>query len=125
MAGDVMRGQILKLILLIVWVAADSSARVVRPQDSRPGCPRVTVECPDDYRGDAWTFKAKLSGENVTERGLTYKWVVSGGEIKEGQGTNCVIITGFDLNKGSLSVSMTVGGLPEGCSRENTCTVSA
>ena len=120
-----MRRQILKLILMVVWALSGSSTWAVQSQDSRPGCPRVTVECPDDYRGDAWTFKAKLSGENVTERGLTYKWVVTGGEIKGGQGTDCVIITGFDLNKGSLSVSVTVGGLPKGCPHEGTCTVSA
>ena len=121
-----MRGHMLKLILLMVWALSGSFAPAVRPQDSRPGCPRVTVECPDDYRGETLTFKAKLSGDNIPERGLTYKWVVTGGEIKEGQGTDCVIITGFDLwNKGSLSVSVTIGGLPEDCPRENTCTVSA
>ena len=120
-----MRGQILSFILLIAWVVSGSSAPAVQPQDSRPGCPRITVECPDDFRKDTLTFKAKLSGENVPERGLTYKWVVTGGEIKEGQGTDCVIITGFDLNKGSLSVSVSVGGIPAGCPHENTCTVSA
>ena len=120
-----MRCQMLKLILLVAWAVSGSPTGAVRSQDSRPGCPRVMVECPDDYRGDAWTFKAKLSGENVPEHGLTYKWVVTGGEIKEGQGTDCVIITGFDLNKGSLSVSVTVVGLPEDCPRGGTCTVSA
>lgn len=95
------------------------------PQGS--DCPVVIVNCPDDdLDNDTLIFKVRISEVKGAGRDLTYKWSASGGEIKEGDGTPGIIVVNFldAMKKKALRVSVEVGGLPDGCGNEASCTMA-
>jgi hypothetical protein len=118
-----MRSHFLGLVLLTCFVGHGDLASAFLSRASQSACPTVSVECPADIDKSELVFRVKLSGGNVTE-GLTFKWTVHGGEIKEGQGTSCVSITNFNLPQKTLTVAVEVGGLPEGCASTASCSIS-
>jgi hypothetical protein len=83
-------------------------------------CPAVRVDCPEDISSDTWTYTVRVEGVDPRSE-LTYKWSVSTGEIKSGQGTTTITIDKPDLWKG-ITVTVEVGGLPEGCEKGAACT---
>ena len=126
-----MGGQLLSLMLLISLAerAPFNLPLVLRASPlavttTRSRCPKVIVECPEDFSKDHLIFKAKLLDSSVPEQSLTYKWTVHGGEIKDGQGTASVTVINYDLIKMSLHATVEVGGLPKSCVNQNTCTTS-
>ena len=119
-----MRVQLLGLVILICCVGQGNLAPPSLSRSSQSACPTVAIECPADIDKSVLLFKVKISGENVTNRALTYKWHVYGGEIKEGQGTSAVSIINFDLRRKTLTVVVDVCGLPEGCAGNASCSIS-
>lgn len=130
---NAMRKSLLLSILLTIsvhnfmasgWVL-QSTRLSTPPQGSN--CPVVTVSCPDDVTDkETLIFKVQISEAKNAGRNLTYKWSVSGGEIKDGDGTPSITVVNFldAMKKEALRVSVEVGGLPEGCGNEASCTTA-
>ncbi len=78
------RRQALTLILLTSVLCQGNLISIAHSSSSQSECPSISVDCPDDMEKSVVVFKAKISGGRFNHQALTYKWVVSGGEIKEG-----------------------------------------
>jgi hypothetical protein len=85
-------------------------------------CPTVIVVCPDDMSGDTLTYSVRVEGGD-SKRVISYKWAVSWGKIKSGQGTTKVTVERPDRTEG-FTVKVKVGGLPDGCGNEAACTTT-
>jgi hypothetical protein len=98
----------LRIFLLLTFVSAVSAQT---PQT----CPTISVWGPAGIvsPGQPISFRTKISGQIPSNVG--YKWDVSEGEIRRGQGTQNIEVyysqeSGFDL-----TATLTVYGLPTGC----------
>jgi hypothetical protein len=81
-------------------------------------CPKVNIDC--GYSpNDTWTYSVIIEGYD-NKKELTYKWSVSQGKIKSGQGTSTITIDRPDIMKG-ITVTVFIGGLPEGCRSALSC----
>jgi hypothetical protein len=80
-------------------------------------CPTITVACSED--GPTIEFSATVSPENPNLK-LTYKWTVSRGEIKSGQGTPKITVDAERNGKG-LGATVEVLGLPMTCPNKAGC----
>lgn len=126
-----MRNTLLSLIILAgVSMHAPSYSAVMsydiqtHASSSVFECPTLNVECPDEtHNKDSLTFKLRVLEGEVPKQNISYEWKVSGGEIKSGQGTDCITVVNFDVEKKSLHVSVEVSGLPEGCPANYSCTI--
>lgn len=119
-----MRVQLLGLVVLICCMGHGNPTPALLSTGSQSDCPTVAIEYPGDIDQSVFKFKVKISGGKMTYQALTYKWTVVGGELEEGQGTPSVSIINFDLRKKSLTVSVIVSGLPEGCDGSAACSIS-
>jgi hypothetical protein len=119
-----MSTQLLGLVIFVCCFVQDNPTPALLTLSSQSACPTVAIECPSDIDQNVLVFKVKISGEKLTNAALTYRWTVYGGEIREGQGTSAVSITNFDLRKKTLTVVVDVCGLPDGCARKASCSIS-
>ncbi len=83
-------------------------------------CPTITVACPDG--GETIQFTAKVSPENPALK-LTYKWSVTRGEIKSGQGTPEITVDA-ERNGQGIGATVEVSGLPSKCANTVSCYVT-
>lgn len=63
------------------------------------------------------TFTAKIDG--ISLENLKYKWVVSNGEIANGQGTLTInVVATKEMNGQTVTATIEVSGLPKNCPNE-------
>ena len=86
-------------------------------------CPKISVTGPAyvPKPDEPITFFASV-GENIKNFNVRYLWMVSGGEILEGQGTNFIKVLLENPGRG-LTANVKIEGLPENC--ENTFSETA
>src|SRR5215212_1571619 len=81
----------------------------------RPGCPNVTINCPDvQQAGTPVTFTASVSGGTP---GITpvYNWVVSAGQVISGQGTPTITVDTAGLAGQPITATVEVAGYQLDC----------
>jgi len=102
-------------------VPASTTVTVAQCTDCQPGCPTVSVSCPDSVQqGSNITFSSSLSsGANVT-----YNWSVSAGTITSGQGTSSITVDTANLGGQTVTATVELGGLDPACSRTASCSTS-
>ena len=83
-------------------------------------CPTIIVSCPDDVSPKTLTYTAHISGLERDQK-VSYKWSVSRGKIKSGQGTSSITV-GRPEEMYGLTATVEVGGLPNGCGNAASCT---
>ena|SRR5580765_6559849 len=105
-----------KRVLLAVAVIGLYVLARAAPAD----CPTITVACPE--AGSTIEFTAKVSPENAKLK-LTYRWTVTRGEIKSGQGTPQITVYA-DRNGQGLGASVEVLGLRANCANKASCYVT-
>lgn len=113
------------LSLLLIFPLALSPARHAAAARTAQKCPAVEVTCPDDVRpGEPLTYSASVDAAAADVK-YTYKWTVSAGSIKSGQGTSSMVVdtTGLPDNWG-LTGTVEVGGLPERCNAYASCSTA-
>jgi hypothetical protein len=83
-------------------------------------CPTIIVSCRDDVSPKVLTYTAHISGLESGQK-VSYKWSVSRGKIKSGQGTSSITIERPEEMYG-LTATVEVEGLPKGCGNAASCT---
>lgn len=83
--------------------------------EAQPRCPIVSVESPSGVTspGELVVFSATVRPE-VPEN-VEYSWTVNRGQILRGQGTKAIGIDWSEVGPGSFAATVTVKGLPQGC----------
>ncbi|MFN2516098.1 MAG: hypothetical protein ABR556_07770 [Pyrinomonadaceae bacterium] len=102
-------------------VPASTTVTVTECTDCRPGCPNVSVSCPDSVdAGSSITFSSSLS----SDANVTYNWSVSAGTITGGQGTSSITVDTANLGGQTVTATVELGGLDPACSRTASCSTS-
>jgi hypothetical protein len=116
----------IKFISFIILTALFIYPSVVKsPKSTFNECPIITVECPD-YVGETQSpaiFSAAIS-DNGSKAVYTYRWTISAGTIIEGQDTPKITVNGSGLGGQSITATIEVSGLPEGCPSRASCTMA-
>ncbi len=86
-------------------------------------CPVISIDCPDGKSLGDQQIVFKATVPDMVREKITYRWKVSRGEIKEGQGTTSITVEA-EKGLGSLTATLEVGGLPEDCHDTASCTMS-
>lgn len=87
-----------------------------------PTCPTVAIACPQNLgTGKPLVFSASLTGGS-SEHPPIYNWVVSTGQIIEGQGTSSIKVDNAGLGGQSLTATLSLEGYNLDCSAS--CTIS-
>jgi hypothetical protein len=79
-----------------------------------PACPTVTITGPAGVTlpGQSMTFTANISGGD----GLSLNWSVSGGTIREGQGTRSIVVDTTNADAGStITATLNLSGFDPNC----------
>jgi hypothetical protein len=100
------------IFLLATLAAADADSRPPHPDS----CPLITISCLSGggCRSRTYGFAANISGGDTTKE-PTFKWSVSAGRIKKGQGTSYIEVDAGDVAV-DIEVKVEVGGIqPRGC----------
>lgn len=85
-------------------------------------CPTIAVSCPENAKSnDSMTFQAHIYGGDPNVK-VTYTWSVNAGKISGGQGTSMVTIDVSDVARGSITATISIGGLEPGCVNTASCT---
>jgi len=82
-------------------------------QNQEPECPTISMSGPAGITrpGDQMKFSLELNGS--VPRDLQYKWAVSNGMIVEGQNTSGITVV--NNRKTSVTATVEITGLAEGC----------
>lgn len=87
-------------------------------------CPIISVSCPDSVESKgSITFEATVAGGD-TEMIPTYEWSLSAGKIISGQATRKVTVDVSDLNRESVTATVSVGGAHPSCATVASCTIN-
>jgi hypothetical protein len=100
------------------WIDARSQETLASSE-----CPVITVSCPDSEPDSPLTFKAQVSGV-VLSGNLTFSWSVSAGVITSGQGTNSIKVDTSEASGQSVTATVEVNGLPDGCANKASCSTA-
>jgi len=85
-------------------------------------CPTIIVSCPENAKSnESMTFQAHVYGGDPTVK-ITYTWSVSAGKISGGQGTSMIKIDVSDVTRGSITATVSIGGLDPACANTASCT---
>jgi|SRR5689334_2494070 len=85
-------------------------------------CPTVMVSCPGNAKSSqSMSFEAHVYGGDATVTS-TYTWAVSAGKITNGQGTPVITVDVSDVTRGSITATVSIGGLEPGCANTARCT---
>jgi hypothetical protein len=117
------RTNVLLLIGALAMLAQGSFDGRTRAQATGRQCPIVTVSCPtgDWTRGELVSVYAQVSGAD-SRATLKYRWSVSAGRIKSGQGTPSIRIDTSETAGQSVTATLYVGGLA-GCPLTASCSL--
>jgi hypothetical protein len=107
-----MRYTPLLLLLFVLSVGA-------QPAYSQ-SCPQFSVACPNSIDTSPVTFAVRFAVDNPPG-GLTFKWTVSVGKIIGGQDTSSITVDTTGIEEKSITATVEVGGLPEGCGNIASC----
>jgi len=83
-------------------------------------CPTITVSCPDDLSQKLLTYTAHISALEPDQK-VSYKWTVSRGKIKSGQGTSSITVERPEEMHG-FTATVEVEGFPKECGHAASCT---
>jgi hypothetical protein len=111
------------LLFIILASAVGGGAWRADAARSARQCPAVKVSCPDMVTGDSIEFKAVVDTA-VPELKLTYDWQLSAGTVAGGQGTPVLKADATGLAGQTVTATVEVGGLPDGCERKSSCTTA-
>ena len=85
-------------------------------------CPTIAVSCPENANSNqSMTFQAHVYGGDPTVK-VTYTWSVTAGKISGGQGTSTITVDVSDVPGGSMTATVSVGGLHPACVNAASCT---
>lgn len=85
-------------------------------------CPTIVVSCPENANSNqSMTFQAHVYGGDPDVK-VTYTWSVSAGKISGGQGTATITIDVSDVTRGSVTATVSIGGLDVSCINTASCT---
>ena len=85
-------------------------------------CPTVMVSCLENAKSNqSMTFHAHVYGGDPRVK-VTYTWSVGAGKISGGQGTSIITIDVSDVSRGSITATVSIGGLDPDCSNAASCT---
>jgi hypothetical protein len=101
-------------LLLLLFVISAGSERAYSQS-----CPQFSVACPDSIDTSPITFAVRTGNDLSNKR--TFKWTVSAGKIVGGQGTSSIIVDANGIEEKSITATVEVGGLPEGCGNVASC----
>lgn len=104
------------------------SREPIEPRPVSTSCPTIALDTGDEFWKLPLKPSAKVTFEDGSNPGITYKWTVTKGvRIKEGQGTSSITLELDPDNKpdgGSLTIIVEVGGLDSQCPNQATATIS-
>lgn len=109
----------MKKILLLTILLLIFSFQLFSQENT--ACPTVKIISPTNITsvGESMTFSVSSTESNT--KNLEYKWTVSAGTVIHGQGTaDIVIATNFDLQGQTITATVEIKGLPEGCENKFT-----
>ena len=88
-------------------------------------CPTISVTCPDvDWRGNTpIKFIATVTGDKPRSQ-ISYKWSVSKGTIRQGQGTAVIEVEVTGAGRAGLTATVEVKGFELNCNRLASCTTA-
>jgi hypothetical protein len=72
--------------------------------------------------GDTLIYSVRVKGADP-KSAMSYKWSVSVGEIKSGQGTASITVDRPNNTEG-FTATAEVAGLPDGCGNKASCTTT-
>ncbi len=97
----------------------------VRAQDKKPECPSITVTGPAGITQQGEKFRFSGAVEGNLPRNVAFEWAVSGGKIVDGQGTLNIKVDADWKDGASVTATLEVIGLPEGCPTSDSETAGA
>jgi PKD domain-containing protein len=107
-------------LILVVAVLLAPSRHASHTAVARE-CPKLVITCPKEVLefGKTYVVQVRVDGADSTKK-LSYKWSVSSGKIVDGQGTPTLKVRFTDAGE-SLTATVDVGGLPDGCETSASC----
>ena len=108
------------LLLLIALTHSSRDYLQIQNIDENWICPTILVDCPEADSGRHISFKAKVSlGVPATK--VSLKWMVSGGKITQGQGTEEITVNSKRRKGQRVTATVEVLGIPKTCPNKATC----
>ena len=102
-----------------LWFFGLSTVLVLSVRVSAQDCPAISASCPDAVdQGQPITFTVTVGA--LPDTG--YKWTVSVGIIKSGQGTPTITVDSVGLGGQNVTATVEVSGLNPACQRTSSCT---
>lgn len=86
-------------------------------------CPIISVTCPDHGGNTPIKFIASVTGDKPSSK-ISYKWSVTKGTIKQGQGTAVIEVDVTGVSPEGLTATIEVNGLDPKCNRLASCTMA-
>jgi hypothetical protein len=110
-------------ILLLTIALAATRADIIQPRVTQDSdCPQILMVCPLEMNAaKIMKFNVKVTGGKRLGE-LTYRWTVSKGTIKSGQGTATIEVDLEGKNCPELTATVEVGGVDPNCQRLASCT---
>lgn len=102
-------------LILFLSILVASSVYSIAQNDVRPNCPTIDVTGPIGIvqQGEKFVFTGVVEGN--LPKNLSFQWEVSGGKIADGQGTLGITADADWLKAGTITATLNVAGLPQGC----------
>jgi hypothetical protein len=87
-----------------------------------PACPSVVIECPTASQEEGAPLILTVHVKNAAiNSSLEYRWVVSSGSIKSGQGTPTIVLDTSGLGGRTITALVEVQGFAPTCERTASC----
>jgi hypothetical protein len=86
-------------------------------------CPTIMVDCPEADSGRHIKFNANLSA-GVPATKVSFKWIVSGGNIIQGQGTEEITVKSKRRKGKTVTATVEVLGIPKICPGKASCSTT-
>ncbi len=111
------------LVSLAIIVATAFTYRTPKEDDGTE-CPHISVSCPSDLaEGSLINFSVAVQGGKPCEP-VSYRWTVSKGKIKKGQGTSEIQVEAEGPDRRALTATVDVGGFHPMCANAASCSTS-
>lgn len=106
-----MRNLFLASILVLVFcICSFAQTNATSP------CPKIEISVPQGIFVEGYEFTFSANVGDYDWKRLNYKWTVSHGEIKNGQGTPVIQVPGgAELNGQTIKITVEIKGLPSSC----------
>ena len=104
---------------LLVFVVLSATGRGFS-QTRGSDCLGISVACPNSIDPSPVNFAARVTGDDPSNK-LTFNWTVSAGKIISGQGTSSISVDTADIEGKTITATVEVGGIPDGCGNKASC----